>query len=245
LHDERKEDRMRRTELLRVAVAAVLIATAACSKTESTRPASSEQPAQRPAAVGAGGAGADVKSDGEFVDDVAVKNMAEIELSRMALEKATPPDIKAFAQKMIEEHGVAGDKLKSVVSASSLAWPAQLDDRNRKIVDELRKEQGADFERDYMKAMVEGHENLAAKLESRLDVQSLADWKTAAAGRTQNKALPEPNVSMRDVEVRPLKGGNDITTKINQWAAETYPVVQKHLDTARTLQSAAKKRSTN
>ena len=237
---------MRRTELSRIALAAVFIATAAaCSKTEGTKPASSEQPAERPAAVGTGGAGADVKSDGEFVDDVAVKNMAEIELSRIALDKATTPDIRAFAQKMIDEHGAAGDKLKSVVSANALAWPAQLDDTHRKIVDELRKAPGADFERDYMKAMVEGHENLAAKLESRLDVQSLADWKTAAAGRTQSQALPEPSVSMRDVAVRPLKSSNDVTMKINEWAAETYPVAQKHLDTARTLVNAAKKRSTH
>jgi putative membrane protein len=237
---------MRRIELSRVALAAAFIATAAaCSKTEGNRPASSEQAAERPTAVGTGGAGADVKSNGEFVDDVAVKNMAEIELSRMALEKATSPEIKAFAQKMIDDHGVAGDSLKSVVSASSMAWPSQLDDRHRKIVDELKKARAADFERDYLKAMIEGHENLAAKLESRLDVQSLANWKTAAAGRTQSQALPDPDVSMRDVAVRPLKSGNDVTMKINQWAADTYPVAQKHLDTARTLENAIKKHSTN
>jgi hypothetical protein len=39
--------------------------------------------------------------------------------------------------------------------------------------------------------MVEGHQDLTAKLESRLGVQSLADWKTAAAGRTHNRDLPE------------------------------------------------------
>ena len=64
--------------------------------------------------------------------------------------------------------------------------------KHRKTADELAKKQGADFDRDYVKAMVEGHQNLAAKLESRLDVQSLTDWKTAAAGRAESKALPEP-----------------------------------------------------
>jgi hypothetical protein len=29
--------------------------------------------------------------------------------------------------------------------------------------------------------------------------------------------------------------------KINQWAADTYPVAQKHLDTARTIESVLKK----
>jgi hypothetical protein len=33
--------------------------------------------------------------------------------------------------------------------------------------------------------------------------------------------------------------------KVNQWAAETYPVAQKHLDAARTLENATKKRSTD
>ena len=41
------------------------------------------------------------------------------------------------------------------------------------------------------------------------------------------------------------KSDNEITIKINQWAADTYPVAQKHLDTARTLESATKKRSGN
>jgi putative membrane protein len=238
---------MRRTGLPLVAVAAITLVTAigGCSKTEGTKAPSSEEPAGRTGAVGTGGAGANVNSDGDFVRDVALKNMAEIELSRMALEKATNLDIKSFAKALIAEHDAAGNKLKSVVSGHEIEWPAQLDEKHRKTADELGQKQGADFERDYVEAMVDSHQDLAAKLESRLDVQSLADWKTAAAGRTQSKALPEPNVAMRDVEVRPDQSDNEITMKINQWAADTYPVAQKHLDAARTLENATKKRSTN
>ena len=72
-----------------------------------------------------------------------------------------------------------------------------------------------------MKAMIQVHQDLAAKLESRLDVKSLAEWKTAAAGRTQRKTLPDPKVEMADVQVRPNKSDNEITMKVNQWAAET------------------------
>ena len=93
--------------------------------------------------------------------------------------------------------------------------------------------------------MVDAHQDLAAKLESRLDVRTLADWKAAAAGRTQSKALPEPNAEMRDVVVRPEKSDKEITMKINQWAADTYPLAQKHLDTASTLETTAKKPSTH
>jgi len=237
---------MRRTEPMWVTVAiTITIVISGCSRTEGTKPPSSAQPAGRSGAVGTGGAGANLTSDDDFVRDIVVKNMAEIEFSRIALDKATNPDIRSFAQTMIDEHGAAGHKLKSVVSGQAIEWPAQLDDKHRKIADELAKKQGANFDRDYVEEMVEGHQDLAAKLESRLDVQSLADWKTAAAGRTDSKALPEPKIAMRDVQVRPNKSDNVVTMRINQWAADTYPVAQKHLDTARTLENATKERSTN
>jgi putative membrane protein len=235
---------MKCTGLLSVAVAAIIIVIGGCSNTEGTKTPESEPPAERGGGVGTGGAGANL-SDGEFVHDVAGKNMAEIEFSRLALDKSTSPEVKAFAQMMIHDHGAAEDKLKSVVSGLAIDWPAQLDDKHRETADDLAKKQGSDFDRDYAKAMVEVHQDLAAKLESRLDVKSLAEWKTAAAGRTQKQTLPEPKVERADVQVRPNKSDNGITMKVNQWAADTYPVAQKHLDTARTLENATgKNRST-
>jgi predicted outer membrane protein len=242
---------MRRTDLFLAVIMAGLVVINGCSKTEGTKadgtrvPTSSAQPAERPAAVGTGGAGADIKNDREFVHDVAVKNMVATELSRLALEKAAGSDIKFFAQQIIDDHTAAGNALRSIASGDTIDWPAQLDEKQSKPLEDLRKKQGTDFDREYAKAIVEGHQNLAAILESRLDVQSLAEWKTAAAGRAQSKALPDPKAEMADVKVSPLKSANEVTMKINQWAADTYPVVQKHLDSARTLETAAKKRSTN
>jgi len=236
---------MKCTGLLWLPVAAVIIVIGGCSNTEGTKTPGSEPPAERGAAVGTGGAGANLKSNGEFVHDVASKNMAEIELSRMALDKSASPEVKAFAQMMIHDHGAAEDKLKSVDSGLAIDWPTQLDDKHRETADDLANKQGPDFDRDYVKAMIEVHQDLAAKLESRLDVKSLAEWKTAAAGRTQRKTLPDPKVEMADVQVRPNTSDNEITMKVNQWAADTYPVAQKHLDTARTLENATKKGSTD
>jgi predicted outer membrane protein len=234
---------MRRPGVLGAAVAGIAIIGTGCSKREGTKPPSSERPAGRSGGVGTGGAGANL-SDDEFVRDIVVKNMAEVELGRLALQKATNLDIKSFAQRMVDDHGMAANNLKSVMSGQPIEWPVQLDDKHRKTAGELAKKQGADFDRDYAKAMVEGHQNLAAKLESRLDVQSVADWKTAAAGRSDSKALPEPKIAMLDVQVRPNKSDNEVTMKINRWAADMYPVAQKHLDTARTLETAMNKRTT-
>ena len=230
---------MGRTRLFQVVLGAA-IAITGCSPEGGTTRSSTDPPK---ATVGAGGAGANLEKDDDFVPDMAIKTVAAIELSRMALGKTASPEIKSFAQLVIGGHAVAGDKLKSVVSGGSIAWPAQLDDERRKTAEELAKKQGADFDREYLASMVASHEDLAAKLESRLDVQSLAEWKTAAAVRSQRGAMPSPTPGMAEVGVRANKSGNELTTKINGWAAETYPMVQKLLDTARTLRTAREKPS--
>jgi putative membrane protein len=217
-----------------VAVLAVTVGLGSCSK------GAPEERLADGVAIGTGGAAASVTSDVEFVHDVTIMNMAATELSLMALNKATRPDIKSFAQRVLDDHAEAENKLKIAVSGHSMDWPAQIDNRLRETADKLAKKHGTDFDRDYTDAMVEGHQDLAGLLESRLDLQSVADWNTAAGGRTQSHALPEPNVTMRDVQPRPNKSDDEFTMKINQWAAETYPIAQKHLDTARTLKNAAK-----
>lgn len=194
--------------------------------------------------VGGGGAGANLKDDDDFVRDVALKNLAAVELSRQALARASNAEVKSFAQKVVDDHNAAGEQLKAVVSTQPIDWPGQLDDKHRKAGEELASVSAADFDREYLKAMVKSHQDLAAKLESRLDVQSLATWKTAAAGRAESKAMPDPNRVLTDVQVRPAHSDNGVTMKINQWAADTYPVAQKHLDSARTLENATKPRST-
>ena len=167
--------------------------------------------------MGTGGAGADVRSDSEFVHDVASKNMAEIELSRMALEKTTSRVVRAFAQMMIDDHGTALNKLKTAASNQATNWPTGVDEKYRETAESLATRQGAGFDRDYLKAMIEGHQDLAAKLETRLDVRSLQEWKTAAAGRTERNALPDPKSQMADVQVRPNKSDDAITSRISQW----------------------------
>jgi putative membrane protein len=232
---------MRRTGLLAVAITAVTMIVSGCSKPEEPK-RSAEEHGARAGAVGAGGAGANVRSDADFVRDVAIKNIAGIELSRMALHKATSPEVKAFAQIMITDLATAFDKLKSAVSEQPIELPVEPDEKHTRTAGELATLAGAEFDRDYLKGTIEGQQDLAAKLESRLDVQSLSEWKTAAAGRTQTNALPEPATQMPDVQVRPDRADNETTRQINGWAAETYPMTQKHLDTAKTLQNQTRGR---
>jgi putative membrane protein len=134
-------------------VLAVAVSIAGCSQ-ESQKRVPAGQAAAKPGTIGTGGAGATL-SDDEFVRDVALKNMSDVELSRIALNRAANPEVRSFAQRMVEDHSAINQALESFVSRQSFDWPAQLDEKHRQAVDELQGKLGSDFQVGYLKAMIE------------------------------------------------------------------------------------------
>ena len=53
-------------------------------------------------------------TDQQFVMDVAHVGMAEVELGKLATEKASNEQVKKFGQRMADDHGKAGDELKAL-----------------------------------------------------------------------------------------------------------------------------------
>jgi hypothetical protein len=120
--------------------------------------------------------------------------------------------------------------------------PTEVDKKHQDLREKLAGKQGLDFDREYMDAMVDGHNDFIDKLESRIDKARLSEWKSKWTDRTTAK---KGEAETKAETVYPEKSDNTVTMAINQWAADTYPVAQKHLDTVRTLENATKKRSTN
>jgi putative membrane protein len=188
------------------------------------------------------------------VSELAMASMAEIELGRLATQKGMNAQVKRFAQMMIDDHTKAGDKLKAAVASHNLMLPTQIDQEHQAVHDRLSKLQGAEFDREYAAAMVEAHQDVSDKLESRVDEANLADWKAkfGVGNNTANTTGNNPaNAPAQGTEhgqmgtVMPEKSDNVVTTAINQWAAESYPVVQMHLASARTLNDTLEKSGRN
>lgn len=95
----------------------------------------------------------------EFVNAAGQASLVEIRTSEMALEKSTSPDVKAFAQMMIDNHKASIDKLKAAASAASLMPPADiLDDFHMRRINDLVETDGdADFDADYAALQVDAH----------------------------------------------------------------------------------------
>ncbi len=95
--------------------------------------------------------------DLNFVTEAAQGGMAEVELGRLAADKASSDEVKRFAGRMVNDHSRANDELKSIAESKHLSIPTGLDSKDQALHDRLSKLSGAAFDRAYMNAMVRDH----------------------------------------------------------------------------------------
>ncbi|MBK0403197.1 DUF4142 domain-containing protein [Adhaeribacter sp. BT258] len=104
-------------------------------------------------------------SDAEFVAMAASGGMLEVELGKIAAQKATNAEVKKFGQMMSSDHSKANDELKTLASKKGWVRPASMLPDHQKTYDRLSKLSGKDFDRDYMAEMVLDHETDVAMFE--------------------------------------------------------------------------------
>lgn len=124
-----------------------------------------------------------IREGQEFVNAAGQAGMVEIRTSEMALEKAKNADVKAFAQKIIDDHTAAGEKLNAAASAAALAAPpATLDDFHMRRINDLVETDGdEDFDADYMALQVDAHNDAIKLLEDySKDVNAVSQLKMFA-----------------------------------------------------------------
>ncbi|MFZ0200657.1 MAG: DUF4142 domain-containing protein [Candidatus Sulfotelmatobacter sp.] len=96
-------------------------------------------------------------SDKKFVKQAAEGGMAEVELGKLAAEKASNPDVKKFGQRMVDDHTKVNDQLKEVASSQGIDLPDKLTAKDEMTKEHLSKLSGEQFDRAYMSDMVKDH----------------------------------------------------------------------------------------
>jgi putative membrane protein len=92
----------------------------------------------------------------------------EVELGRLAEERATSPQVKEFARTMVADHSQAAEELRAIARSENI----ELDLDQDSVRDErerLAKLSGAEFDREYMEKMVDDHEKAVNDLERHVD----------------------------------------------------------------------------
>jgi len=100
-------------------------------------------------------------TDKQFVETAAQGGMTEVELGKLAADKASSPDVKKFGSDMVTDHSSANDQLKSLADKKGIAVPSTLDAKHQAMVDKFQHLSGPAFDKAYVKAMVKDHEKTA------------------------------------------------------------------------------------
>lgn len=162
----------------------------------------------------AAGAGTLSKADNKAIMDMAMANMAEVEMGKMAQAKGSSEQVKTFAQQMIDDHGKALAEVQALAQAKGVTLPTELDAKHRSEANKLEKLSGAAFDRTYMaRAGVRDHKavhSALSKIESQAsdaDVKALAGKMKPVVqqhlnsaqqmGKSKNTSKPDTESSNR------------------------------------------------
>ncbi len=106
---------------------------------------------------------AQTEKDKKFVACIAKDGLMEIKLAELAQSHASSPEVKAFAQHMIDDHTKAANELKMLADRKNMMFPTSLDDKQQQMYNKMEKLQGNDFDKHYMKCMKKAHNKAICK----------------------------------------------------------------------------------
>jgi putative membrane protein len=213
---------MKRIGILSAAFAGMLAVACGGNDRRNEAPA----PASDTAAVGTAGSEANREvnnSAKNWLEDRMKDNMAEVKLGDVVAKRAMNADVKAYGKLMVQDHEKANAELKQIASKHHIEPPIDVGPDHAKVADELSEKKGADFDKAYIDSMIDDHQNVLEALEDRL----------VKSGDDKNPTYT------------PKKTDNAFDTELNQWAANSAPVVRGHLDKAKELKNRLDRRATH
>lgn len=149
------------------------------------------------------------QQDRDFAAAVHRANLAEIQLSQLAVQRGTNDSVTTYATEMISDHSAARMKLDSIAGRLNISLPDSMSRPNQQLLARLSGLNGVDFDTTYISNQVVAHQSTRTLLEeqiSRGDDQSLIDYA--------EEQLPIVNRHLQDAmrirnSMDENEGGND------------------------------------
>ncbi|MEO6982449.1 MAG: DUF4142 domain-containing protein [Edaphobacter sp.] len=98
-----------------------------------------------------------IMKDKMFLRAAAERSIAELKFSELAVEKAASEDVKAFGQKMIDDHAQLKTDLATVADAAGIRLPNDMNKEDQAQYEKLKALSGNDFETAYLTLMIKSH----------------------------------------------------------------------------------------
>ncbi len=106
-----------------------------------------------------------MQPDSGFVTAAAQGGMAEVEMGKLAVQRASDQRVKDFGQRMVDDHSAANEHLRQVASKKGVTLPSEINARQKATVAKLSRLSGAAFDRAYMADMVSDHKEDVAEFQ--------------------------------------------------------------------------------
>ncbi len=127
--------------------------------------------------------------DQKFVMEAAEGGMMEVELGRLAAQKASSADVKAFGQRMVTDHSKANQQLMDLASSKGITLSKTLSADKQKERDRFASLSGAEFDRMYMSHMLKDHKKDVSEFEK--ESQKATDTGVRSFAQTTLPVLRE------------------------------------------------------
>jgi putative membrane protein len=145
------------------------------------------------------------KGDQDIVTQMAIANMAEVEMGKLAQSKGTSAEVKTFAQQMVDDHTKALGEVTALAQAKGVTLPTALDAKHKAKADKLAGMSGDAFDKAYMKdAGVKSHQEVHKMLSRWQTTAKDADVKALAA-----KMLPTVEQHLHSAQAQAGKGAKN------------------------------------
>lgn len=144
-------------------------------------------------------------ADRAFAMKAAEANLAEVELGKLAQQKASSDDVKNFANRMVDDHQKANDELKQWAETKSVTLPADLNSKDKALKDRLSNLSGSDFDKAYIRDMVKDHKKDVAEFQresNRASDPELKSWASKTLPTLQDHLKMAEDVNSKTAGIR-------------------------------------------
>jgi len=123
--------------------------------------------------------------DNVFVQKAVIGGMSDVYLSELAASNAKNVDVKKFAAALLKDHSTTNEALLAAAKAAMIEVPTKLDAPHQKQYDGFKDYKGDNFDRDFVKTIVQGHTKCVA-----LFTQASKEAKNPGIKEFATKTLP-------------------------------------------------------
>src|SRR5579859_1241823 len=134
-------------------------------------------------------------ADKTLVKKAAEGGLAEVELGKLATEKASNDQVKKFGQRMVDDHSKANDQLKDVAAQKHIDLPTEPSAKDKATKARLEKLSGEQFDRAYMSDMVKDHKKDVAEF-----ARESQSSKDSAVKNFARETLPTLREHLKEAE---------------------------------------------